>query len=217
MTGYQEILTDPSYAGQMVVMTAPQIGNTGVNPEDNESDRAHLHGFIVRELSPVTSSWRATRSLSNWLAEQGVIGISEIDTRALTRRLRDQGSQKGVLSTDERLSDNALVEQARAWSGLDGIDLVQEVTCADPFYWTEPNDAAWLSAGQKADRLLSVVAYDFGIKYNILRRLAAYNCRVTVVPAATPASQVLALKPDGVFLSNGPGDPAAVSCSSGNT
>lgn len=214
LTGYQEILTDPSYAGQMVVMTAPQIGNTGINLADNESRRAFLRGFLIRELSPVVSNWRATTTLDAWLREQDVVGISEIDTRALTRRLRDQGSLKGVLTSDEARSDADLVAQARAWEGLDGVDLVQTVTCEEPYHWLDGPDADWrfnLSGAERAaPGTYHVVAYDFGIKRNILRRLAAYGCRVTVVPALTPAADVLAMQPDGVFLSNGPGDPSVI-------
>ncbi len=217
LTGYQEILTDPSYAGQIVVMTAPQIGNTGVNPEDNESRRAFLSGFIVREVSPRASNWRASQPLGDWLAAQGVVGLAEVDTRALTRRLRDGGSMKGVLTTEAAPSDEELVRQARAWPGLDGVDLVQTVTCEEPYPWVAATDAAWEFrrwhsgeglAGAAAD--LHVVAYDFGIKHNILRRLAAHGCRITVVPARAPAEEALAYRPDGVLLSNGPGDPAAV-------
>lgn len=212
LTGYQEILTDPSYAGQMVVMTATQIGNTGINLEDDESQRIFLHGFIIRELSPVISNWRATQTLDSWLAEQGVIGISEIDTRALTRRLRDNGSQKGVLSTEANFSDDDLITQARAWSGLDGIDLVQAVSCDEPYHWADATDAAWefKSTTAPSAEKLHVVAYDFGLKRNILRRLVANGCQVTVVPATTTAAETLALKPDGVLLSNGPGDPSAL-------
>jgi len=214
LTGYQEILTDPSYAGQLVVMTAPQIGNTGINDEDDEARQIFLSGLIVRELSPVVSNWRATRSLGDWLEAQGVIGISGIDTRALTRRLRDGGSLKGVLSTETGLSDDDLVAQAQGWNGLDGIDMVRAVSCKSLYHWDNPTSSDWefrqwakpeVPAGR-----LHVVAYDFGIKHNILRRFAAYGCHVTVVPAMTSAAEVLALRPDGVFLSNGPGDPSAL-------
>jgi carbamoyl-phosphate synthase small subunit len=214
MTGYQEILTDPSYAGQIVVMTAPQIGNTGVNPEDHESRRAFLRGFVVRELSPTVSNWRAESSLGAWLAEQGIIGIAEIDTRALTRRLREKGSLKGVLATEDGLSEAELVAEARNWPGLEGVDLVQGVTCEEVHHWDTSTGEAW--AYQAVDEeppppgTFHVVAYDFGIKANILRRFATYGCRVTVVPATTPAADVLAMQPDGVFLSNGPGDPSVV-------
>ncbi len=214
MTGYQEILTDPSYAGQIVVMTAPQIGNTGVNPEDHESRRAFLRGFVVRELSPTVSNWRAESSLGAWLAEQGIIGIAEIDTRALTRRLREKGSLKGVLATEDGLSEAELVAEARNWPGLEGVDLVQEVTCEEVHHWDTSTGEAWAYQTMDEDPpppgTFHVVAYDFGIKSNILRRFATYGCRVTVVPATTPAADVLAMQPDGVFLSNGPGDPAVV-------
>ncbi|GIV81161.1 MAG: carbamoyl-phosphate synthase small chain [Anaerolineae bacterium] len=217
LTGYQEILTDPSYAGQIVVMTAPHIGNTGVNPEDDEARQVFLSGFVVRDLSPRVSNWRATRSLSDWLAEQGIPGIAGVDTRALTRRLRSVGTLKGVLSTDATCTDDDLVAQARAWPGLDGRDMVREVSCQAPYEWRVPTATPWefrqwsahsgqdLPAGE-----FHVVAYDFGIKRNILRRLCALGCRVTVIPAPTPADNVLALRPDGVLLSNGPGDPAAL-------
>ncbi len=220
MTGYQEIITDPSYAGQIVVMTATQIGNTGINTEDDEARRAFLSGFVVRELSPCVSNWRATTDLSTWLASQGVVGIADVDTRAITRRLREKGSLKGIISTDDSLTDEELVEQARAWHGLDGVDLVQTVTCEEAYHWAEPAPdewefRQWQPAHPYRQRAplpfrFHVVAYDFGIKRNILRRLASHGCRVTVVPAHTPAEEVLALAPDGVLLSNGPGDPAAI-------
>ncbi|MCZ7574802.1 MAG: glutamine-hydrolyzing carbamoyl-phosphate synthase small subunit [Ardenticatenaceae bacterium] len=214
MTGYQEIITDPSYAGQIVVMTAPQIGNTGINLEDPESWRAFLSGFVVRALSPVVSNWRASGDLAAWLEAEGVVGISEVDTRALTRRLREYGAQRGAISTDAFLTDEALVARAQAWPGLVGVDLVGEVTCAEPFHWEEPSDESWIATPPAPPALhgeaFHVVAYDFGMKYNILRRLTSHSCKVTVVPATTPAEQVLAMAPDGIFLSNGPGDPAAV-------
>ncbi len=210
LTGYQEILTDPSYAGQIVVMTAPQIGNTGVNFEDDESRRAFLRGFVIRELSPIVSNWRAMDTLDNYLAEQNVIGIADLDTRALTRRLRTVGSLKGVLCTDDSISDEDLVAQAQAWEGLDNIDLVQTVTCEEPYHWTDTTDPNWEFAKFAETHPYHVVAYDFGIKRNILRRLASYGCRITIVPAKTTAAEVLALNPDGVFLSNGPGDPSAL-------
>src|SRR5688572_25052936 len=163
LTGYQEILTDPSYAGQIVMMTAPQIGNTGINPEDHESRRAFLRGFVVREVSPVVSNWRATASLPEWLSEQNLPGISEIDTRALTRRLRDHGSMRGVLSTDETLSDDALIAQARAWPGLDGVDLISTVTCTEPYDWTEPSADQWMlpRSNGNSESPPRIVAYDF--------------------------------------------------------
>ncbi len=217
LTGYQEILTDPSYAGQIVVMTAPHIGNTGITPDDDEARRAFLSGFVVRDLSPRVSSWRATCPLSEWLARQGVPGIAGIDTRALTRRLRVTGTLKGALSTDPTCTDDELIAQARAWSGLDGVDMVQAVSCQMPYEWRASTAAPWEFRQWRAYPPLDlppdglhVVAYDFGIKRNILRRLSAFGCRVTVVPALTPAEEVLALRPDGVLLSNGPGDPAAL-------
>jgi carbamoyl-phosphate synthase small subunit len=214
MTGYQEVLADPSYAGQIVAMTTTQIGNTGINLEDSESSRVFLRGFIVRELSPCVSNWRATASLADWLAGQGIIGIEQIDTRALTRRLREVGSLKGVLTTETGPGDAELIAQAREWHGLEGLDLVKTVTCGEPYKWVEPIGEQWNFISGDHDPpepgALHVVAYDFGIKHNILRRLAAYGCRVTVVPATTPASQVLAMRPDGVLLSNGPGDPSAL-------
>jgi len=217
LTGYQEILTDPSYAGQIVLMTAPQIGNTGINDEDHEARQAFLSGFLVRELSPCVSNWRSTQTLDAWLKEQGIPAISDIDTRAITRRLRDVGSLKGVISTDTTVSDDELIETARSWSGLEGADLVQEVTCKEPYTWELTTEKEW--EFRQWDKQVSnapeggyhVVCFDFGIKYNILRRLATSGCRLTVVPAKTSAEEVLAMNPDGVFLSNGPGDPAAVS------
>jgi carbamoyl-phosphate synthase small subunit len=211
LTGYQEILTDPSYAGQIVVMTAPQIGNTGINTEDDEARQVFLSGLVVRELSACVSNWRASGSLGGWLAAQECPSVAGIDTRALTRRLRAEGTLKGALASDPAVSDDELIELARAWPGLDGVDMAGRVTCAAPYEWDRPTGEEW----EFQRRLLPaegfhVVAYDFGIKRNILRRLAAYGCRVTVVPARTPAADALALHPDGVFLSNGPGDPAAI-------
>ncbi|MBN1312744.1 MAG: glutamine-hydrolyzing carbamoyl-phosphate synthase small subunit [Anaerolineae bacterium] len=213
MTGYQEILTDPSYAGQIVVMTAPQIGNTGINPDDSESRRIFLRGFIVRELSPVVSNWRSTGTLHDELVRQGVPGASEMDTRAITRRLREKGALKGVLTTDESIKDADLIEQTRAWPGLEVIDLIPEVTCEEPYGWNKPNDPEWAIPGAPdaaSSDAFHVVAFDCGIKTNILRRFATHGCRVTVVPAKTSADEVLSMNPDGVFLSNGPGDPAVV-------
>ncbi|MSP59092.1 MAG: carbamoyl-phosphate synthase small subunit [Myxococcales bacterium] len=210
ITGYQEVLSDPSYRGQIVVMTAPEMGNVGCNPEDDESPRAWLAGLVVRALSPRFSSWRGRESLSDHLARAGVSGLAGIDTRALTRKLRTLGMLRGLLSTDESASDADLIDRVRATPGLAGRDLVREVTAREPYPWSEPSwrhaqDAALLPAARH-----HVVAYDFGIKRSILRRLVDFGCRVTVVPAATPAEEALALAPDGIFLSNGPGDPAAV-------
>jgi carbamoyl-phosphate synthase small subunit len=205
LTGYQEILTDPSYAGQIVVMTAPQIGNTGVTPEDDESGRIHASGLIVREYSRRVSSWRAREALHERLEREGVPAVDGIGTRALTLRLRDRGTLKAIVSTDPGPTDEALLAQAREWEGLDGKDLAETVTCHEPYDFEEPD--AWLPATSTPAR---VVVYDFGVKRNILRRLVSHGCAVTVVPARTPAADVLARRPDGVVLSNGPGDPAAV-------
>ena len=214
MTGYQEILTDPSYAGQIVTMTYPQIGNVGVNPEDDESDRPFLSGFVVREWLDEPSNWRARGSVGDFLAEAGVPGISGIDTRALVRRIRDSGAQVGVLSTDPVEQDgDALVARAGRSPGLDGRDLVAEVTCSAPYTWTE---GRWSGVNGQVPRPgrpgtpRRLVAYDFGVKRNILRLLVEQGFEVTVVPATTPAADALALEPDGIFLSNGPGDPGAV-------
>ena len=214
MTGYQEIITDPSYAGQIIVMTASQIGNTGINADDDEARQAYLKGFVVRDYSETVSNWRAKQSLGQWLQECDVVSITDIDTRALTRRLRDRGSLKGMITTDITLSDEDAIVQAQAWPGLDGIDLVQTVTCAEPYHWAEATADNWaIERGQeKQDRSTDfhVVAVDFGVKHNILRRLVTNGCRVTVVPATTTATEILEHQPDGILLSNGPGDPAAV-------
>ena len=214
MTGYQEVLTDPSYAGQIVIMTAPQIGNTGINKDDDESRCIFMRGLVVRELSPGVSNWRAQTDLSSWLDEQGITAISQIDTRALTRRIREKGSLKAVLTTDNAISDKALLQQARDWPGIGETDLVPTVTCDETYHWKEASPASWAfqldDQPRPAPGSLHIVAYDFGIKRNILRRFAAHGCRVTVVPAQTSATDVLAMQPDGVFLSNGPGDPSLV-------
>jgi len=209
LTGYQEVLTDPSYKGQIVVMTYPHIGNYGVNEEDVESTRPWVEGFVVRELSRRVSNWRAETDVGAYLAAAGIVGIAEVDTRALTRRLREYGSMRGIISTEE--DRDALVAKVQAWPGLVGQDMVREVTCGKRYAWAESGPAEWvLPADEPAGAKYHVVAYDFGVKQNILRRLVAHNCRVTVVPASTPADDVLALEPDGVFLSNGPGDPEGV-------
>ena len=194
MTGYQEILTDPSYAGQIVTMTYPHIGNYGVNPEDEESDRLHVKSFVMRDCCRRPSNWRATHSLIEYLESHSVIGIEGIDTRELTRRVRIHGVMNAAVSTED-LDAESLVGKARAWAGLEGVDLVREVTCDTP-YDTEPGDPQF-----------RVVAYDFGIKRNIVRKLVEAGCAVTVVPATTPAAEALAMEADGFFLSNGPGDP----------
>ena len=214
LTGYQEILTDPSYAGQMVVMTCTQIGNVGVNPEDEESARPWLRGFVVKELFREPSSWRARESLPAWLERHGVPGIAGVDTRALVRRIRDHGFQMGVLSTDPAEQDEArLVAEARSSPNLDGRDLAFEVSCREPYRWTEgpwPGIAGQMPRRARPEPVFRLVAYDFGVKRNILRRLVEHGFDVTVVPSRTSAEQALALCPDAIFLSNGPGDPAAV-------
>jgi len=199
MCGYQEVLTDPSYRGQIVTMTYPHIGNYGVNLEDVESSRPQVEGFVVREISTRASSWRASGELNRYLGEAGVVGISEIDTRALTRHLRTHGAKRGIISTLGR-EPEALVALARASRSMVGLDLVREVTCGAAYAFDD-------DAAPPAGREYHVVAYDFGMKRNILRMLAASGCRVTVVPATTSAADALALEPDGIFLSNGPGDP----------
>jgi carbamoyl-phosphate synthase small subunit len=215
MTGYQEILTDPSYAGQLVAMTYPEIGNVGVNREDVESRRPHVLGFVVRSYCDAPSSWRAEEPLGAYLARHGIPGIAGIDTRALVRRLRDRGAQEAVLSSVDADPDR-LVARARAVPSLVGRDLVRTVTCERPYEWREgpwsPEGSADVEqfAARRGRAPLRVVAYDFGIKRNILRGLAAAGCAVEVVPATTAAAEALARRPDGVFLSNGPGDPDAV-------
>jgi carbamoyl-phosphate synthase small subunit len=224
MTGYQEILTDPSYKGQIVAMTYPHIGNCGTNRADVESYAPHVAGFVIRELSPVVSNWRAEGSLDQYLTEHNLPGIQGIDTRALTKKLRVRGALKGFIST-QPVSDQEAVERARSWPGLIGVDYVKEVTHKQAFAWDErdeqsPDFAIVKGSAPVANpRLLReplrpadipIVAYDFGMKYNILRRLRQQGFRVQVVPATTPASAALEYKPAGIFLSNGPGDPAAL-------
>ncbi|HZD60489.1 MAG TPA: glutamine-hydrolyzing carbamoyl-phosphate synthase small subunit [Anaerolineae bacterium] len=198
MTGYQEILTDPSYAGQIVTMTYPLIGNYGVNRADYESKRPFVEGFIVREASAIYSSWRAEGSLQEFLAEYGIVGIEGVDTRALTKHIRSVGAMRGIISVSDIDATDA-IEKAKSVPSIVGADLVKDVTVEEPYSWTE------LTKGK-----YKVVAFDFGIKMNIIRRLAQAGCDVRVVPASTPAGDVLAMDPDGIFLSNGPGDPAAV-------
>jgi len=235
MSGYQEILTDPSYKGQIVTMTYPLIGNYGVNPEDVESHRPFVEGFIIKEGSVLPSNWRARKSLEEYLKEYRIVGIQGIDTRALTRHIRDHGAQEGIIST---LDDDpkSLVGKAKASPGLIGRDLVKEVCCAEPFTWSQGiwewpagyKDPRAASREPRAEeekaqlnlfgsrlasggsRLFKVVAYDCGIKWNILRQLVSVGCEVTAVPASTTAEQVLGMDPDGIFLSNGPGDPEGV-------
>jgi carbamoyl-phosphate synthase small subunit len=214
MTGYQEILTDPSYRGQIVTMTYPEIGNYGVNEEDVESVRPHLAGFIVRENSRIASNFRSSGSLDEYLARHGVVGLAGIDTRALVRRIRTVGAMKGVLSTLD-LNDESLVTKARNSRGLVGRDLVREVLPEQPFQWNQAlSDWANLhppdAIGQRDDAPPHVVAMDFGMKWNIARHLFDSGCQVTVVPGTADIEQILSLQPDGVFLSNGPGDPEPV-------
>ncbi len=214
MTGYQEILTDPSYAGQIVAMTYTQIGNVGVNPEDEESARPFLQGFVAKEVFEAPSSWRAREPLGQYLKRHGIPGLAGVDTRALVRRIRDGGAQIGALCTDPaQLNETLLVERARRAPGLDGRDLVAEVTCREPYHFSA---GLWRGISGQMPRperpgpTYRLVAYDFGIKRNILRQLVGQGFDVTVVPARTSAQEVLALEPDAVFLSNGPGDPAGV-------
>lgn len=220
LTGYQEILTDPSYAGQFVVFTQPHIGNTGINVDDMESGtqpsnkkQCHLGAIVVRRLSPLVSNYRSNMTLGEYLEKNNVIGIANVDTRALTRKLRE-GCQVGCISTDASLTDEQLQEKARGWSIL-GLDLIKTVSTKDVYEWDEGTDGEWefnaklkeiVASGSKP---FNVVAYDFGIKTNILRRLASFNCKVTVVPCDYPAEKVLELNPEGIFFSNGPGDPSA--------
>jgi carbamoyl-phosphate synthase small subunit len=211
MTGYQEILTDPSYYKQIVTMTVSHVGNTGVNPEDVESERVWVSGFVVRALSPVVSNWREEGTLDEYLKAQGVIGISEVATRALVRHIRDVGVMRGAIAHGEAAEDPAaLVEIARNSMDMSGANLVDAVTTAEPYNWTQRSDSQWYRNHYSEGAGPLVVAYDFGIKRNILRMMTDRGLRVTVVPAQTPASEVLAMNPAGVFLSNGPGDPAAV-------
>ena len=215
MTGYQEVLTDPSYTGQIVTMTCPQIGNYGVATEDVESRGPRVAGFVMREESPIASSWRADGTLREYLEQHGVVAISGIDTRALTRVLRSGGVMRGVIATGS-VDPDELVTEARRAPTMEGSDLVRGVTCDAPFEWSEAVDRGEsegfeLDPGLRPSRTMRIAAYDFGMKWNILRRFAAYDCQVTVFPATTPASELLALKPDGVFLSNGPGDPSPLS------
>jgi len=213
MTGYQEVLTDPSYAGQIVTMTCPEIGNYGVTPEDIESRGVQVAGFVIRDESPVASNWRADQPLSAYLAANRIVAISDIDTRALTRVLRSSGVMRGVIATGDRAAVNVddLVDRARALPQMEGADLVKDVTCASAFDWTDGGVDVFREAIEaRGGRRLRVAAYDYGMKWNILRRLSAHGCDVRVFPATAPASEVLATEPDGVFLSNGPGDPAVL-------
>ena len=211
MTGYQEVLTDPSYSGQIVTMTCPEIGNYGVSARDGESRAPHVAGFIVREQSPVASNWRAEGTLRDYLVANRIVAISDIDTRALTRKLRSGGVMRGVVMTGSDLDPQALVARARALPKMEGSDLVRDVTTGAAFDWPAEDPGEFgIAAGRVAKRRLKIAAYDFGMKRNILRRLSAHGCDVRVYPATAPASELLATGPDGVFLSNGPGDPAVL-------
>lgn len=209
MTGYQEILTDPSYSRQIVTLTYPHIGNTGTNAEDEESDRVHAQGLIIRDLPIVASNFRNQRSLSDYLKAHNIVGIADIDTRKLTRILREKGAQAGCIIAGENLDEAAALAEAKAFPGLKGMDLAKEVTTAKTYSWTEGSWTLGEGHSQPAAAELPyhVVAYDYGVKRNILRMLVDRGCRLTVVPAKTSAAEVLALNPDGIFLSNGPGDP----------
>lgn len=213
MSGYQEALTDPSYAGQILVMTSPLIGNTGVNPWDVESPRVQVAGFVVRELARAYSNFRATGDLSSYLADSGILGIADIDTRAVTRRLRTAGVMQGAITDDESISDEQLVEIARSAPSMDGQNLVPLVGCSDGTQWSEPL-GAWAPIGTRSGERLTVLALDCGAKQNILRHLTQRGCDVRLIPHDTPAEEILRLyrsgEIDGLFVSNGPGDPAAV-------
>jgi carbamoyl-phosphate synthase small subunit len=207
MTGYQEILTDPSYSRQIVTLTYPHVGNTGATPEDLESDSVHAAGLVIRDLPVLHSSWRASHSLGQFLIESETVAIAGIDTRKLTRILRERGAQGGCIATADRADADVALRAARAFPGLKGMDLAKVVSVRSPYQWNDGSIGRENGRVPRPGSRLHVVAYDFGIKRNILRLLADYGCRVTVVPAQTTASDALALGPDGIFLSNGPGDP----------
>lgn len=211
MTGYQEILTDPSYYQQIVTMTIPHVGNTGINEEDAESHRIWLSGFVVRSISPYVSNWRNTGDLNDYLKAHGVIGLSNVNTRSLVRYIREKGAMRAAIAHGNAAHDaEALIALARSAPDMSGANLVDAVTTPEPYNWSEPSDRQWYTGDHKTSDGQLVVAYDFGIKHNILRMLTDRGFRVTVVPAQTSAEEVLSLNPSGVFLSNGPGDPAAV-------
>lgn len=207
MTGYQEILTDPSYARQLVTLTYPHIGNTGVNEEDIESGCVQAAGLIIRDLPLMASNWRSTGSLDEYLRDNNIVGLADIDTRRLTRILRDKGSQNGAIVAGTNATAERALELAKAFPGLQGMDLAKEVTCDKMYNWTQGEWALGESYAEDGETSFKVVAWDYGVKFNILRMLAARGCDITVVPAQTPAADVLAMNPDGIFLSNGPGDP----------
>jgi carbamoyl-phosphate synthase small subunit len=222
LTGYQEVLTDPSYAGQIVTMTCPEIGNYGVSADDGESRTPQVAGFVIRSESPIASNWRAEGTLRDYLTKHGIVAIADIDTRALTKTLRSAGAMRGVIATGSDLpSTEELVARAKAIPSMEGSDLVKDVTCKETFEWTGGNDGTgfeeFVGPIERRERRFKVAAYDFGMKWNILRRLAAHGCDVTVYPATTPASELLKSSPDGVFLSNGPGDPAVLDYAIDNT
>jgi len=207
LTGYQEILTDPSYCSQIVTMTYPLIGNYGVNSTDVESSRVQVSGFIVKEACPYPSNFTSQKTISDYLIENNIVGVHDVDTRALTRHIRVAGAMKAVIWAGEgTISKDDLVDKAKSWQGLVGLDLVQKVTCEKPYVWNDRNPNPRFEGQCR----FSIVAFDFGIKYNILRILQSLGCRITVVPAKTTAEEVMSYNPDGIFLSNGPGDPAAV-------
>jgi carbamoyl-phosphate synthase small subunit len=207
MTGYQEILTDPSYNGQIITMTYPLIGNYGINPEDMESDTSCCKGFVVREFCPYPSNFRSEKSLQEYLQEKGIVAVSEIDTRAVTKHIRSAGAMKAVIAAGNDLVPEELVQEAKESEGLVGRDLVCEVTSKKEYSWDKP--CKWSNV-QEGGKKLKVVAFDFGTKHNILRSLTSYGCEVIAVPATTKADKVMEMNPDGIFLSNGPGDPEAV-------
>ena len=207
LTGYQEILTDPSYSRQIVTLTYPHIGNVGTNPEDEESSGVHAAGLIIRDLPRLASNWRNTESLGDYLQRHNIVAISDIDTRKLTRILREKGAQNGCIMAGDGIDEAKAIEAAKGFPGLKGMDLAKEVTTDEAYQW---NESSWsLEKGHQilTEHKYNVVAYDYGVKHNILRMLADRGCNLTVVPAQTPASEVMAMNPDGVFLSNGPGDP----------
>ena len=209
MSGYQEVLTDPSYTGQIVTMTYPLIGNYGVNDEDDESAKIQVEGFIVKEYNEIPSNFRATGNLADYLQKQNILGIQGVDTRALTRHIRLAGALRGIMSTED-LDPDSLVAKAKASPGLVGRDLVKEVTCKEPYGWTEQGPVSGSNFSTTPAARFKVVCFDLGLKYNQLRLLAERDCAVQVVPATTSAAEVMAMEPDGIFLSNGPGDPAGV-------
>jgi len=218
MTGYQEILTDPSYYQQIVTMTVPHVGNTGINLEDAESSKSWVSGFVVRSLSPVVSNWRSRTTLADYLKAQDVVGLTEVATRALVRHIRTQGAMRAAIATGDAATDtDALLQTARHSLDMSGANLVGDVSTPEPYNWTERSDPQWYHDGPEAEMGPLIVAYDFGIKQNILRLMTDRGLRVTVVPAHTPVTEVLALNPDGIFLSNGPGDPAAIDYAIDNT